>query len=405
VASVVIAAVGLLINSSIQNAQIAASKENTVAQTTVAKQNNDAQLALTERTAALTRQLQEGTLSTQLLEAVTNGSTPKRQLAIVVLRRSLPPDLYQDLITIVVTSKETDPAVRKTALEQASKLRDVAPSVAQAIARIALDTDRPNDERQLANVTVGQLGLQATASSNTYMLSASGADQNAYSQPDGRGGIFTEYLIRGLNGEAALRNTHTLTQLESDHVDQGPNITFSALSRYLSAAVASNTSGRQTVVSLQPSSSEDPIIVGSGTNYSNVVLLAIGNDIYPDTSFSRFPFSVGAELFARFWKERRSTNSVNFLKNATRAEILSSLSQISNNSSPDSLEIVYYSGRAFSDINGVGYLVPVDVDPKSPDTTSISTLNIRDILSRSSSKIQLLIMDAAFPSIAVSSAR
>jgi hypothetical protein len=92
VASVVIAAVGLLINSSIQRAQIRASEESTRAQIDVTDRNNKAQLALTERTADIQRHIQESTLTGQLVEHLASGSALKEQLAIVALRRSVPPD-------------------------------------------------------------------------------------------------------------------------------------------------------------------------------------------------------------------------------------------------------------------------------------------------------------------------
>src|ERR1051325_2629884 len=66
-ASVVIAVVGLLINSAIQRAQIKSSEENTKAQIEVAKSNNDAQLHLSERTAEVQRQIQQSTLTGQLV--------------------------------------------------------------------------------------------------------------------------------------------------------------------------------------------------------------------------------------------------------------------------------------------------------------------------------------------------
>ena len=82
-----------------------------------------------------------------LVEHLTSGSTLKKQIVIVVLRRSIPPDVYQDLITTIVKS-DTDPEVRKTALEQARTLRHVAPSVAQAIEQAAEDENRPSDSSQ-----------------------------------------------------------------------------------------------------------------------------------------------------------------------------------------------------------------------------------------------------------------
>ena len=169
ISSVVIAIVGLLINNSIQRAQIAASKASSDAQIAASKANseaqieftdryNKAQLALTERTAEIQRHLQEGELIGKLVERLTSGSTLKKQIVIVVLRRSIPPAVYQDLITTIVKS-DPDPEVRKTAIEQAWTLRDAAPSVAQAIDQAAQDASRPNEERQLATNAVHQYVL------------------------------------------------------------------------------------------------------------------------------------------------------------------------------------------------------------------------------------------------------
>jgi hypothetical protein len=58
VASVVIAAVGLMINSSIQRSQIQASEDATRAQLEITDRNNKAQLALTEKTAEIQRHIQ-----------------------------------------------------------------------------------------------------------------------------------------------------------------------------------------------------------------------------------------------------------------------------------------------------------------------------------------------------------
>ena len=53
ISSVVIAGVGILINMSIQQAQITASEANTKAQIAVTDKNNQAQMALTERNAQI----------------------------------------------------------------------------------------------------------------------------------------------------------------------------------------------------------------------------------------------------------------------------------------------------------------------------------------------------------------
>jgi hypothetical protein len=200
ISTVVIAAVGILINSSIQNAQIASSEANTRAQVDVSERNNKAQLALTERTADIQRHLQEGTLTGQLVEHLAGASSLKKQIAIVVLRRAIPPEMYQDVITILVKS-DADPEVRKTALEQARTLRDIAPTVVQAIAAAATDFSRSDEERQLATKVIRQTALASTAPVTTSVLFA-GTNSKEYERADLNGGIFTHYLLKGMAGEA-----------------------------------------------------------------------------------------------------------------------------------------------------------------------------------------------------------
>jgi len=52
------------------------------------------------------------------VEHVTSGSTLQKKLVIIAMRGSIRPDLYQDLI-ITIVKHDTDPEVRKIALEQA----------------------------------------------------------------------------------------------------------------------------------------------------------------------------------------------------------------------------------------------------------------------------------------------
>src|SRR5262249_43745396 len=75
ISSVVLAGVGVMINISIQRAQIAASEANANAQIEAAKNLNIAQLTVAERNAELQRHLQESTLASQLTEHLS-GNDP-----------------------------------------------------------------------------------------------------------------------------------------------------------------------------------------------------------------------------------------------------------------------------------------------------------------------------------------
>jgi hypothetical protein len=158
VSSVVIAAVGLLLNSSIQRAQIRSSEENTRAQLEITDRNNKAQLALTQKTAEVRSQIQESTLTGQLVEHLTSNNGLKKEIAIVALRRSVPADMYQDVITLVVKS-DPDPDLRKTALEQAAQFKSVQPNLVQAITDALNDDSRPNEERKIASAAVKRTAL------------------------------------------------------------------------------------------------------------------------------------------------------------------------------------------------------------------------------------------------------
>lgn len=388
VSSVVIAAVGILINNSIQRAQLEASKANTQAQLEVTDRNNKAQLALTERTADLQRHLQEGTLIGQLVEHLTSGSTLKKQLVIVVLRRSIPPDMYQDVITTIVKS-DTDPEVRKTALEQARTLRDVAPSVAQAIDQAANDSNRPSEERQLATNAIRQIGLAAAAPSNTWMLSASGSGQTAFKGAKPAGNVFTHYLLRGLAGEASI--------------NKDGNVSLSALSQYVISRVKTATNAAELPVFTSPDNSADPVIVGPRADYSKIVSVVIGNSRYRES----LPLLFGAfdaESFAGVWRNRINTKATvytNLVVDATRPQIIEALDGAQRLADRNSLAIFYYSGYAVT-LEGQGWLLPVDTrfgDEDSVRQSSISTADVRDMLSRSSARIQVLFIDAAFPQV------
>jgi hypothetical protein len=375
VSSVVIAAVGILINISIQRAQIVASKASADAQIAVTKQNNEAQLALAERTAEIQKHLQEGTLTGQLVEHLTSGSTLKKQLVIVVLRRSIPPEMYQEVITTIVKS-DPDPEVRKTALEQARTLRD-APNVVQAIASAAEDANRSLEERKLAKNAVRQMGLVGIAPTNTFVLSSSSERGDSKRESS----EFTSYLLRGLKGEAS--------------VQKDGNVRFSDLRDFVTAGIGRTAKDPTDVpVSVSPPGA-DLFVVGPRASYRKIAAVVIGNSSYKVGLPVRFP-TTDAQEFAKFWNGQGA--KVNLVLDSTRGDVEQALVWASGQTDID-LAIFYYSGYAFN-FEGLTYLAHVDfkADSRSSfEKSTISTALIRDVLTKSSARAQVLFLDAGFP--------
>jgi hypothetical protein len=384
ISSVVIAGVGILINIAIQRAQIKSSEESTRAQIEVSERNNKAQVALTERTAEIQKTLQEGTLTSQLVEHLASGSALKKQLAIVVLRRAIPPEMYQDVITIIVKS-DTDPEVRKTALEQARTLRDIAPGVAQAIAQAALDSRRPEDERQLATQAIRQVGVTSIVPEDTFLLSS--ASEGGVSFEDARlsGSVFTRYLLRGLSGEAAEK--------------KDGDVRLHQLSEFVMTKVKQATAGRQTPIFVSPTTGTDPPIVGKRALYSSVVVVAIGNSRYKDPLMElRFGASDATD-FAQFWRNQAASNDsirTKVVLDATREQTFEALDWSTRSADSDSLEIIYYSGHALTTIEGTSWLLPVDTDLKNLRQNGVSTEEIRTYLRKSPARTRVVFIDAAF---------
>jgi hypothetical protein len=324
----------------------------------------------------------------KLVEHLTSGSTLKKQIVIVVLRRSIPPDVYQDLITTIVKS-DTDPEVRKTALEQARTLRDVAPSVAQAIEQAAEDENRPSEERQLATNAVRQIGLAAAAPANTWVFAASGDAEVSVGSDEFNGSVFTHHLLRGLSGEASI--------------NKDGNVSLEALSLFVRDQVMSTTQGEQRPVVGSPADNFDPIIVGPLADYSKIVSVVIGNSGYKGRVLPRQRFgATDARAFAQFWQDQEARTggsvSVDLVVDGTRSQMLQALNRFQRQADRNSLAMFYYSGHAIT-IEGQGWLLPVDSeigDVNSFRASGISTADVRAMLSRSSARTQVIFIDAAY---------
>jgi hypothetical protein len=169
--------------------------------------------------------------------------------------------MYQDVIAVVVQN-DADPKVRKTALEQALTLRDVAPKVFDVISRAASDPTRPGEERQLAQGAVRQIGLSSAAPSRAYLLSSTLVEQTASDSSRFGGGLFTHYLLQGLAGGADFKHDGNVSILD--------------LGRFVTSNVQRATKGAQIPLLILPVDSADPIIVGPGRSYERTVVVSIG---------------------------------------------------------------------------------------------------------------------------------
>jgi len=72
------------------------------------------------------------------------------------------------------------------------------------------------------------------------------------------------------------------------------------------------------------------------------------------------------------------------------------LKKASAEADQNSLQIFYYSGHAVTETDGTTWLFPIDGDVDRLRETSISTSEIRDILSASSARTQVLFLNVGF---------
>jgi hypothetical protein len=377
--AVVIAGVGLLINSGIQRAQIQSSEENTKAQVDVAKYNNDAQLKLTERNAEVQRHLQESTLASQLVEHLASGSALKKQIAIVALRRSVPPEMYQEVIAIVVRS-ETDPEVRKTALGQAATLPTADASVVQAVTEVATNAGRSPEERGLAADAVQQLGIRSVSPHGTFVLSSSTGRQLSLESDEMAGGVFTHFLLNALMGAASPK--------------KDGSIRLSELSAYVYQRVKEATNGRQSPIFAEPKDAGDLVILGPGYDFSRTVVVAVGNTHYRGDRMRLLYGASDARKVADVFEQHGAV--VYRVEDATREKFREAMDLAIKKTDENSLFIFFYAGHSFVDPKGEFWLLPIDVDTDALQLTGIPTWEFMAFLSKVSARASVLFLDTSF---------
>ena len=145
-ASVVIAAIGIIITVAIHQAQLAASKSNSESQIQAENVRAEAQ-----------RRLQQGQVTGQLLQHLTSEHELERTVAIVALRNSVTATIYDEVVLALAQDDESE-KVRNTAIAHLAASND--PGVAAALSQIAQDEGRSDPERSRLLLRRGQCGTR-----------------------------------------------------------------------------------------------------------------------------------------------------------------------------------------------------------------------------------------------------
>jgi hypothetical protein len=350
--SVVIATVGILITWSIQRTQIDTNRNIA-----------EAQIRAAEVKAQDERRFQENQMSVQLVNHLISADEIQRQIAIITLRQSVPPQVY-DSIVQVLARRDQDSGVRTEAIKQLAASR--SPQVTQTLRAIVADYDRPTSERQLAARATEQVILTSGNESGTYVFVASRPGEI----PDG--GSFTQSLIRGLTASNIV-TARSLGELVQDEVPK-----FS--------------SGGQTPVFSITGSGDAPLFAARGGLKSpKVVAIVIGISSYQDPLLPPPNSAAYATAMAKTLRERGA--EVTALIDADREAITAALSKVARDST-DAAFVIYFSGHSSirAETGVLGWLAS-DSSPNNPSTW-ISIQDVKVAMSNSQARTRWLFVDS-----------
>lgn len=349
--SVVIAAVGLALTSSIQKAQIDSSKAL-----------GDAQIQIQKLKNLDDRRLQENKLASDLLQNLLSNEPRHRQFAIIMLRRTVDSAMYEELLSGIAAS---DPAgkVRETAIRQLSNSQD--PKIATTLNKIAVDPARSPEERDLANKAKNNVAIVGSLSTGSCLFLASSVGTHAYETPTD-GGIFTRSLLEGLAGGAAEDGKITLDRLGAFLQRQVPGLAMTAFGRE-----------QRPLISCEGYHVQDLPLFSRHT-----VALAIGITKYADPRVTPLRSSERDE--AGIVAELRKHGDTEVLaltgEQATRSGILTAGAKLSAMCGPNSDCIVFFSGHGFS-FGDKGYLMAYDsAFPSDTSVLADSSVSIQELM-------------------------
>jgi hypothetical protein len=157
--SVVLAAVGIAITSSIQKTQIAATTANTHAQLELERARNHAD-----------KNIQETKLASDLMQHILKGDNRHRVFALELLRQSMPAESYTNLL-VAIAKADSDPTFRKSAIKELGGATDK--QTALALKHIVADPSRSTEERGLAAAATKSIAGHIQQQKNNEFLTFS----------------------------------------------------------------------------------------------------------------------------------------------------------------------------------------------------------------------------------------
>jgi hypothetical protein len=248
----------------------------------ITRQNNDAQIRIALAKNAADLRLEELKTAAGLMEPLLSDNKRKRQMALVMLPRSISdPEISQQILFIA--THDSEPEVRTTAIAAMAQSNTTA--VAAALQSVAADTNRPTEERKLASTAAVQVGLRAVTPTRSAVFFASQPGAVAYDAPELGGGLFTYAVLKGL----------------TTGTDTSKAITLSGLAQYLSSEIP--VLSRQFLGSPSTPYSEisgngdDPVLRAPSGIKQNAFVVGVGD--YIDRSIPSIRYAASdAERFA-----------------------------------------------------------------------------------------------------------
>jgi hypothetical protein len=327
--SVVLALVGLLITWSIHHAQIV-----------VARDNNDAQIAAAKVKAADDKRIQEGQLTAQLVQHLASKDPFQREIAVIALRASVPPDIYENVV-VVLAKRDESKNVRSQAIEQLS--RSSTAKASQALGEIARNPARQPDERQHAAVSSVEVGVRQAiiatdARETTIVIAATNSTDVALDSGPGDHSPFAYFLLKALDGSADTNGDQMISGAEAGQyvVTQVP-LWSSSRSPARTQRPVFSINGRGNIL-LASSNIEDV-----RQRYKNVIGLIVAPEV---KSLPRLISPTrDAQAFAAVMKARAGLSAELLLgEAATKNAFLSSVNRIATRATPEDLFVLYFTG-------------------------------------------------------------
>ncbi|MET1416446.1 caspase family protein [Roseibium sp. HPY-6] len=363
--SIAIALVGYWISQSINKSQQQASKATAEAQIEAANIRAENQV-----------QLQRGELTGKLMEHLTSSDRTTRELAVVALRESVSPEIYEPIVSILAKS-DRDGNVR------AAAIRELGTSQNQAIARqlnaIGRDETRSESERRLAMSSASAVSLSSDVPTNTAIITATSWGEHAYEVAELDGGVFTYFLLKSFNEwRSKEKGTLYLKDL------------FRSLERQMKIYRADS---RPTL--FVEGNSKIPI-AGDEAHYTGLEALVIGIDKYAsypleNLSYCRSDAEKVTKTLESLTVPDKNIQSV-YDEEATARTLSSHLSKLAHSGKEGGLFIVYFAGHSFLSFEGELGLVTHDWKPDTREGF-IPVSTIKSAFDQSRSSTRLLILD------------